>query len=43
MAAAETLGLDSSVGQRLFRAGTFLERVVEDMKESADRWRTLLR
>ncbi|MFD3913125.1 helix-turn-helix domain-containing protein [Streptomyces sp. NPDC088147] len=43
MAAAETLGPDSSVGQRLLRAGTFLERVVEDMKESADRWRTLLR
>ncbi|WP_455711561.1 helix-turn-helix domain-containing protein [Streptomyces gardneri] len=42
MAAAETLGPDSPVAQRLFRAGTFLERVVEDMKESADRWRTLL-
>ncbi|MFF5974035.1 MarR family transcriptional regulator [Streptomyces sp. NPDC012769] len=42
LAAAETLGTDSTVGQRLLRAGTFLERVVEDMKESADRWRTLL-
>nr|WP_240045877.1 winged helix-turn-helix domain-containing protein [Streptomyces sp. L-9-10] len=42
MAAAETLGPDSPVGQRLLRAGTFLERVIEDLKESADRWRTLL-
>ncbi|QGZ51457.1 MULTISPECIES: GbsR/MarR family transcriptional regulator [Streptomyces] len=42
MATAETLGPDSPVGQRLLRAGTFLERVVEDMKESADRWRSLL-
>ncbi|WP_455713378.1 helix-turn-helix domain-containing protein [Streptomyces zhihengii] len=40
--AAGTLGPGSPVGQRLLRAGTFLERVVEDMKESADRWRTLL-
>lgn len=42
IAAAETLGPDSPVGQRLLRAGRFLERVVGDMKESADRWRTLL-
>ncbi|MEU3064684.1 helix-turn-helix domain-containing protein [Streptomyces subrutilus] len=42
MAAAEVLGPDSPVGERLLRAGTFLERVVDDMKESADRWRTLL-
>lgn len=42
MAAAETFGLDSPVGQRLSRAGTFLERVILDMRESADRWRSLL-
>ncbi|OKI02573.1 MarR family transcriptional regulator [Streptomyces sp. CB02923] len=42
MAAAEALGLDGPVGQRLARGGTFLERVILDMKESADRWRTLL-
>ncbi|MFC9396558.1 helix-turn-helix domain-containing protein [Streptomyces sp. NPDC057027] len=41
-AAAETLGPDSPVAQRLARAGTFLERVVEDMQQSADRWRSLL-
>ncbi|MFE3070495.1 helix-turn-helix domain-containing protein [Streptomyces sp. NPDC059247] len=41
--AAETLGPGSPVGQRLLKAGTFLERVVGDMQESADRWRTLLR
>ncbi len=43
MAAAETYGPDSPVGQRLAKAGTFLERVVHDMLTSADRWRTLLR
>ncbi|MET9291023.1 helix-turn-helix domain-containing protein [Streptomyces sp. NPDC003077] len=43
MAAAQTLGPDSPVGQRLARAGTFLERVISDMVESADRWRSLLR
>ncbi|QGV77546.1 helix-turn-helix domain-containing protein [Streptomyces ficellus] len=43
MAAAETLGPESPVGKRLLRAGMFLERVVEDMSESADRWRGLLR
>ncbi|MFF1917479.1 helix-turn-helix domain-containing protein [Streptomyces sp. NPDC058239] len=42
MAAAETLGPDTPVGQRLAKVGTFLERVVGDMMESADRWRTLL-
>ncbi|WP_407835835.1 helix-turn-helix domain-containing protein [Streptomyces sp. DSM 116496] len=42
MAAAETLGLDTPVGQRLAKVGTFLDRVVEDMRESADRWRALL-
>ncbi|MFI9202938.1 helix-turn-helix domain-containing protein [Streptomyces sp. NPDC053048] len=42
MAAAETSGLDTAVGERLARAGTFLERVVLDMKASADRWRALL-
>ncbi|MEU2390282.1 winged helix-turn-helix domain-containing protein [Streptomyces sp. NPDC007369] len=42
MAAAETLGPDTPVGQRLTEVGTFLERVVEDLRESADRWRTLL-
>lgn len=40
--AAETIGSDSPVGQRLTRAGTFLERVTLDMMESADRWRSLL-
>ncbi|MFD7627735.1 helix-turn-helix domain-containing protein [Streptomyces sp. NPDC059851] len=43
MAAAEVLGLDRPVGQRLAKAGTFLERVVLDMMESADRWRPFLR
>ncbi|MFB7368616.1 helix-turn-helix domain-containing protein [Streptomyces sp. NPDC056222] len=42
MAAAETLGLDTPVGQRLAKVGTFLERVTEDVTESADRWRALL-
>lgn len=42
IAAAETLGPDTPVGQRLTRAGTFLERVILDMMESADRWRSLL-
>jgi DNA-binding transcriptional ArsR family regulator len=40
--AAKALGPDSPVGQRLNRAGTFLERVILDMLESADRWRSLL-
>ncbi|MFI5621347.1 MarR family transcriptional regulator [Streptomyces sp. NPDC051567] len=43
MAAARTLGPDTPVGQRLVKAGTFLERVIEDMTESATRWRTLLK
>lgn len=42
MAAAETFGLDSPVGQRLARTGAFLERVSLDIIESADRWRALL-
>jgi predicted transcriptional regulator len=42
MAAAETFGLDSPVGQRLAKSGAFLERVSLDMMESADRWRALL-
>ncbi|MFH9425582.1 MarR family transcriptional regulator [Streptomyces sp. NPDC017529] len=42
MGAAEALGLDSPAGRRLAKAGTFLERVVVDMTDSADRWRTLL-
>ncbi|WP_405096458.1 helix-turn-helix domain-containing protein [Micromonospora sp. NBC_01412] len=42
MAAAETSGPDSPVGQRLARAGAFLERVSLDEMESADRWRALL-
>ncbi|MGW1871556.1 helix-turn-helix domain-containing protein [Streptomyces mauvecolor] len=42
MEAAETLGLDTAVGQRLAKVGTFLERVIEDMVASADRWRGLL-
>lgn len=42
MAAAETFGLDSPVGQRLAKGGAFLERVSLDMLESADRSRALL-
>jgi predicted transcriptional regulator len=42
LAAAETLGADSPVGQRLARGGTFLDHVVSDMMKSADRWRHLL-
>ncbi|OEU90226.1 MarR family transcriptional regulator [Streptomyces abyssalis] len=42
MAAAERLGPDTPVGRRLTKAGTFLERVVLDELESADRWRSLL-
>ncbi|WP_433370054.1 helix-turn-helix domain-containing protein [Streptosporangium sp. CA-115845] len=42
MAAAETYGLDSPVGQRLAKTAAFLERVSLDMIESADRWRALL-
>ncbi|MER8046700.1 helix-turn-helix domain-containing protein [Streptomyces sp. NPDC094032] len=40
--AAETLGHDRPAGQRLARGGTFLQQVVRDMMESADRWRALL-
>ncbi|MFB9967985.1 GbsR/MarR family transcriptional regulator [Sinosporangium siamense] len=42
MAAAETYGLDSPVGQRLAKTAAFLEHVSLDMIESADRWRPLL-
>lgn len=42
MAAAETFGLDSPIGQRLAKGGAFLEWVSLDMMESADRWRALL-
>ncbi|WP_229397576.1 GbsR/MarR family transcriptional regulator [Micromonospora okii] len=42
LAAAEAIGVDSPVGRRLTRGGTFLERVILDMMESADRWRPLL-
>ncbi|MGE7385251.1 helix-turn-helix domain-containing protein [Streptomyces sp. NPDC004126] len=42
MAAAEAFGPDSPVGRRLVRGGSFLERVIGDMRESADRWRPLL-
>jgi DNA-binding transcriptional regulator GbsR (MarR family) len=42
MTAAETIGLDRPVGRRLAKVGTFLERVILDMMESADRWRVLL-
>ncbi|MFE1381772.1 helix-turn-helix domain-containing protein [Streptomyces sp. NPDC058740] len=42
VAAAQKLGADTPVGRRLSGAGTFLERVVLDMAESADRWRPLL-
>ncbi|MFI5801945.1 helix-turn-helix domain-containing protein [Streptomyces sp. NPDC051561] len=41
-AAAELHGPDSPVGQRLAKGGLFLERMVTDMMESADRWRGLL-
>ncbi|MFH8747173.1 helix-turn-helix domain-containing protein [Streptomyces rimosus] len=42
MAVAESAGLDTPVGQRSAKAATFLERVITDMMESADRWRFLL-
>ncbi|MEU7044821.1 MarR family transcriptional regulator [Streptomyces varsoviensis] len=42
LAAAESAGPDSAVGQRLAKAGAFLERVSLEMMESADRWRGLL-
>ncbi|MFB7470037.1 helix-turn-helix domain-containing protein [Kitasatospora sp. NPDC056184] len=38
----ETLGADSPVAQRLGKAGAFLERVIQDMLDSAERWRGLL-
>ncbi|MFE6868838.1 helix-turn-helix domain-containing protein [Kitasatospora sp. NPDC057692] len=33
---------DSPVAQRLAKAGAFLERVIQDMLDSAERWRGLL-
>lgn len=42
MAAGEVSGPDSPVGQRMTKAGLFLERVSLDIMESADRWRSLL-
>lgn len=42
LTAAESLGPDSPVGQRLARAGAFLEQVSLDLLESADRRRGLL-
>ncbi|MFF1648190.1 helix-turn-helix domain-containing protein [Streptomyces sp. NPDC058240] len=42
MTTAEASGPDSPVGQRMARAGAFLERVSLDIMESADRWRPLL-
>ncbi|MFJ9030970.1 MarR family transcriptional regulator [Streptomyces sp. NPDC102274] len=41
-AEAEAFGPESPVGQRLAKAGMFLERVIQDTIESADRWRALL-
>ncbi|SEE22518.1 MarR family protein [Streptomyces sp. KS_5] len=41
-AAAQSVGPDQPVGQRLAKAGAFLERVTLDLIESADRWRPLL-
>ncbi|MFD7495026.1 helix-turn-helix domain-containing protein [Streptomyces sp. NPDC059832] len=42
MTTVEATGPDSPVGQRMARAGAFLERVSLDIMESADRWRPLL-
>ncbi|MCX5105764.1 helix-turn-helix domain-containing protein [Streptomyces sp. P8-A8] len=42
MTMAEASGPDSPVGQRMAKAGAFLERVSLDMLESADRSRGLL-
>jgi predicted transcriptional regulator len=42
MAVAEAYGLDSAVGKRLAKTAAFLEHVIVDMIESADRWRPLL-
>ncbi|MFF8772423.1 helix-turn-helix domain-containing protein [Kitasatospora sp. NPDC015120] len=44
-AAADLMGEwepDSPVAQRLAKAGAFLERVIQDMLDSAERWRGLL-
>ncbi|MDR7281064.1 MarR family transcriptional regulator [Catenuloplanes atrovinosus] len=42
LAAAATIAPDDPVGRRLSKAGTFLERVMLDSIESADRSRSLL-
>ncbi|MFD6225337.1 GbsR/MarR family transcriptional regulator [Streptomyces sp. NPDC060232] len=42
MEVAEALGPDSPAGHRLAKGGAFLERVIHDMRDSADRWRPLL-
>ncbi|MFM9369956.1 helix-turn-helix domain-containing protein [Streptomyces sp. Da 82-17] len=42
LATAEAVGLDTPVGQRLAKAGTYLERVIGDMLSSAERWRPVL-
>ncbi|GAA2819851.1 helix-turn-helix domain-containing protein [Streptomyces showdoensis] len=42
IAAAERLGPDRPAARRLARGGTYLQQVVQEMMESADRWRTLL-
>ncbi|MFI5845750.1 helix-turn-helix domain-containing protein [Catenuloplanes sp. NPDC051500] len=42
LAGAEAAGLDTPVGRRLARGGAFLERIILDTLESADRWRPLL-
>ncbi len=42
IAAAERVGLDSPLGERLASGGAFLRRISLDMMESADRWRALL-
>ncbi|MEU8323807.1 helix-turn-helix domain-containing protein [Nonomuraea sp. NPDC048881] len=43
MAAAETYGLDSSVGRRLAKTAAYLEHVSLDIMKSAGRWRALLK
>ncbi|MFF0741708.1 helix-turn-helix domain-containing protein [Streptomyces sp. NPDC004111] len=42
LTAAQRLGPDSPVGQRLTRGGTFLDHVISDTMDSARRWRHLL-
>ncbi|MGP3978287.1 MarR family transcriptional regulator [Streptomyces sp. 8N114] len=42
LAGAEAYGPESPVGQRMGKAGAFLERICLDQIESADHWRALL-